>query len=495
MDTAERDQLVVPTDSGWALTHAGMARHGVHALDFCAGLDASGQLVVCAPGGDTGTCIADEPEDWTGTWPEWCLASLATDGWDLADADTEVLNELLLDLQPTHSEAAGSVLEEAFPGLTPELRALMYQLSGYLYLTDIDQVLATLAAGVAQSVPGDPLWLMLVSVSSSGKGESLRLLDHVAEARLKDITLPGLLSRSRGKNSRTIGLLTKLQDADALLTITDFSALLGDNKRSGDTKADLFNALRDIYDGEYSRTMDGGTAYWSGRISFVAACTPAIDRFTAHADSLGTRWLYYRQPQQDAEVRQRKAEMAFRRANLADKRAQAASLAGEIVQRARANAASVSMPYEFEQVLTSAAVLVGYGRASVPRDWRGQIEDVVHSEDPSRLASQLKLLATGLLALGVAEEVALRVTRHAALSSMPVARAEVLKTMAASIDSTISAYRIAKETGMHPNTVAKALEDWETIGFAEKLNVEGGTASGDWKLTNEHLETVRKVLS
>lgn len=389
----------------------------------------------------------------------WAASDLAA--LDLRGVDLDSLAEQLdaLDAQRPRP----SVTELAYgPGITPELQQFLLQLQGYLWLTDVDYVLATLAAAVAKERTEDPLWLMLVSPSSSGKGEALRLLDDVVDERIKDVSLPGLISIS-GKGVVS-GLLARYVNEDALLTITDFSSLLGDNRRSGDTKADLFNALRDIYDGEYARTLHGGTARWTGRLTLIAACTPAIDQFTAHADALGTRWLYFRQREHDADTKDSMASMVSTRASLREQRAAARDLATGIVLAGRARVGDLELPGSFHDAIGKTAVLAGYGRASVPRDYRRQIDDVVTVEDPGRLVGQLRLLATGLLALGVSEEVALRITRRAAFSSMPQARAAVLNVLAAKNGGPVSTYAVAKATRIHKLVADRALEDWQAVG-------------------------------
>ncbi|MGH8904057.1 MAG: hypothetical protein ACRDYA_20855 [Egibacteraceae bacterium] len=40
-----------------------------------------------------------------------------------------------------------------------------------------------------------------------------------------------------------------------------------------------------------------------GRLTLVAACTPAIDHYSSHADALAPRWLYWRLPNRDAAAK------------------------------------------------------------------------------------------------------------------------------------------------------------------------------------------------
>jgi hypothetical protein len=492
--TSFASDLAVPP--AWQLTDVGTSCLGLHALDVRVGLDRDRRVVI------DDVVIDYPPTDWSHSFSEWILASYAGQSSapleDLLTQDQlDVLHELLAELEVDYRRYSSSpMLEQLFPGLSPDVQRLLFKLQYYLHLFDVDYLLAVLAAAVAQAREDeDPLWLMLIAVSSGGKTEVLRLLDGVVNERLKDVTLPGLLSLTQGKSPRMTGLLTKLQGENALITITDFSALLGDNKRSGETKGDLFNALRDIYDGEYSRTMNGGVASWSGKLTLIAACTPAIDRFTAHADALGTRWLHFRLADTDMESRRRMSEMAFERTELRAKRADAAEETKALVGRARERVHAVELPHSFQQLILDTSEVVSRGRANVPRDYKGAVSDVVYAEDSPRMVTQLKLLALGLLALEVSEEVAYRVVRRAAVSSMPHGRALVLEALAGATGGPLSTNAVAERTGLHRHVAGRALEDWEQVGFV----VRGGgilgktTESADWRIADDRRSDVANL--
>jgi hypothetical protein len=73
---------------------------------------------------------------------------------------------------------------------------------------------------------------------------------------------------------------------------------------------------------------------WKGRLTVVAAVTNAIDRFSAHADALGPRWMYIRIP--DRHIRSRRnAARAARQAGVRESRTKAVAMATDIIERAR----------------------------------------------------------------------------------------------------------------------------------------------------------------
>jgi hypothetical protein len=433
---------------------------------------------------DTVYRINPQPEDWPHSWPDWVLLDLMEQGAGLEVGEEAEIYASADDLDPIRDMPIQQVV-----GLdvgNEQLTDLFWALNEYLVLTEIDYVLATLATAVAKVRDDmDPLWLMLVATSSSGKTEAIRLVQPSANGRLSDVSLPGLLA-NRGSG----GILTRLgQGTNSLITISDFSTLLGDTKTSGGIKTDVYNALRDIYDGEFSRDINPTPVSWHGRLSIVAACTPAIDRFSAHADALGTRWLYYRLPERDVEMRGRMAQMATRREHLRERRMGAQAIATEIVEQARQQILGLELPDSLDEVIMDTAVLAAAGRTPVSRDWRREVDDVVNVEEPGRLVGQLRLLALGLLALGVREDVARRVTRHTALSSMPQARARVLGPVAAEPGQ--SSYAIWKAAGLHQLVGERALEDWEAIGVLRAVaGSEGERPTRLWYVTDDYAPLV-----
>jgi hypothetical protein len=86
------------------------------------------------------------------------------------------------------------------------LGQLLSQLRTWQHLPDPTHVIATLATAATRDADGEPCWLLMVAPPSSGKTETARLLDDVADARLNEVTAAGLLSRSKGKTVKPSGI-------------------------------------------------------------------------------------------------------------------------------------------------------------------------------------------------------------------------------------------------------------------------------------------------
>jgi len=148
--------------------------------------------------------------------------------------------------------------------------------------------------------------------------------------------------------------------------------------------------------------------------------------------------------------------------------------------------ADAEPPDELDDVICDVAMLVAYGRASVPRDWKREVDGVVTVENPGRIVGQLRLFALGLVALDLSDKVVRRIVRRAALSSMPQARARVLDVLARAAEPTTE-YRIAKQADLDLKVAQRALQDWELVHFAESSQVTGekGQPATGWHLTED----------
>lgn len=123
----------------------------------------------------------------------------------------------------------------------------------WLYLPDTGPLLVVLAALVANLIPGDPVWLMLVGPSSGGKTEilnALAMLRHVCLAAVltEASLLSGTSKRETAKEAKG-GLLREIGPFGVLL-LKDFTSILSMNR---DPRAALLAALREIYDGSWTR--------------------------------------------------------------------------------------------------------------------------------------------------------------------------------------------------------------------------------------------------
>ena len=178
----------------------------------------------------------------------------------------------------------------------------------WLHLPDPDVVLVVLAVVVANRMPGDPVWLLVVGPSGGGKTEILQAISG-----LPDVTVAGVLTEAsllsgtpkKDKAGGARGGLLRDIGPFGIVTLKDFGSVLS---MKAEARAALLAALREVYDGEWTRHVgtDGGrTLHWSGKVGLVAGCTPVIDTHHGVMAALGERFAMYRLAVEDDDAQAR----------------------------------------------------------------------------------------------------------------------------------------------------------------------------------------------
>ena len=377
------------------------------------------------------------------------------------------------------------------------LTELILQLRTWLDLHDPGPTIASCAAAATVPLDGEEAaWLLNVAAPSAGKTEAVNLLNGVTNGRLNEITSAGLLGWSRTKPPHPVGVLARVP-GNALVTFGDLSSLLATSDRGG--RDQVFGLLRRAYDGHVTRDITppggdnkGGSLTWTGRLTVVAAVTNAIDRFAAHADALGPRWLYVRAAERQLESR-RDAARAARRAGVREDRAEAIEIATDLINEARAIVRLTSIPDSVANAIEDAVLVTCWGRAAVPRNGYGrrEIEDVPTIEEPPRLIRQAHVIARGLYALGHDDQGVDTMMHRIALDSMPAARLAVLKALAK--EDGQSTAHIAHSSRLHWYVAYRHCEDMAAVGVVDNLG-ERDDKDHRWVLTGEEGDLIRKVI-
>jgi hypothetical protein len=386
--------------------------------------------------------------------------------------------------------------------LPPNLIELFNVIVGYAYLDEPEAFLFSLAAATSSGLEDEPLWGMLVGPPSSGKTESVAVVDLVAHDRVAELTAAGLLSWAKvgraGTKTVQSGLLTRIPNP-AFVTISDFSTILASSNRG--LREELFSLIRHVYDGQVSRHL-GNSLHplkWEGRVTFLAACTPAIDRYSSHSDALGPRWLYFRLRARSDEGK-RHLSRKIRSEGRAELRREAQKLVVPIVGDAIALARTIEIDDQLSEALEDAALVTCRGRAAVPRDGYGRREiiDMPVVEEPPRVLGQIRMLSRSLLGLGLDRQSVLAVARRAASDSMPAARRGVLLELSG--EDGLTAAEIARRAGCDRKVALFALEELECVRVVERERSWSSSRSDDghftgrpWHLSQEYAGLVRAV--
>lgn len=330
---------------------------------------------------------------------------------------------------------------------------------------DTDALDATLAAAAVERLDGDPLWLLLISGSGNAKTETVQCLDGIGAIVTSTISSPGALLSATAKRERakdaTGGLLRKLEPG-GVLVVKDVTSILS---MSGDMRAEVLGALREVYDGRWSRNVgtDGGqTLEWAGRIALVGAVTTAWDKAHAAVASMGDRFALVRVD--STKGRQAAGRRAIGNTGNEDvmRRELAEAAAAVIDAMARVG---VTVTTTEADILLAAADLVTLARTAVDYDYRGDVVDAHAPEMPTRFAKQLTQVVRGGVAIGMDRGAALRLAIRCARDSMPPLRLAIIDDVAANPDSSTADVR--KRLGKPRATVDRQLQALHMLGVLD----------------------------
>jgi len=294
---------------------------------------------------------------------------------------------------------------------------------------DLGALDAVLCAAASERMDGDPPWLQVVGGSGAAKTETLMPLTGAGAVTVSTISgeaalLSGTSKKDRAENA-TGGLLREVGDR-GILVVKDFTSVLSMNR---DTRALVLAALREVYDGSWSRRVgtDGGQVLcWTGRVVLIGGVTTAWDSAHQVISTMGDRFVLVRM--NSSHNRRAAGRQAMRNVSYEAKmRSELAEVVGELLESSRAD---VDLGDEEIDQLLDVADLVTRARTAVERDFAGNPAFAHALEMPTRYAKQLVQLARGGIAIGMPRESAMAVALRGARDSIPPLRLRTLADVA-----------------------------------------------------------------
>ncbi len=337
-----------------------------------------------------------------------------------------------------------------------------------------------LAAAAAERLGGDPPWLLVVGGSGHAKTETILPVASADSAWVistisgEAALLSGTSKKDRAKDA-TGGLLPKIGKR-GILVIKDTTSILSMNR---DTRALVLAALREIYDGSWSRNVgtDGGqTLIWKGRLVVIGAVTTAWDSAHQVIATMGDRFVLVRLNSE--EHRQDAGRQAMRNVNSeANMREQLATAVRKVLG-AMNPAAQVKVTDAEIDTLLGLADLVTCGRTAVERDFQGEPVFAHGLEMPTRFAKQLVQIVRGGIALGMSRKDALDVAKRCAADTMPPLRLAVLGDVAKYPETPTS--DVVKRLQLPRQTVDRVLRELHLLGLLTVDDRQWGTSGVRW---------------
>ncbi|MGD0949914.1 MAG: hypothetical protein ABSA52_21095 [Candidatus Binatia bacterium] len=354
----------------------------------------------------------------------------------------------------------------------------------WLHLPDLTALYAVLAAVVANLMPGDVVWLLLIGPSGSGKTELLMALAGLAYVYVVGVLTEAALLSGVSKKDKTAGskggLLREIGEF-GIIVWKDLTSLLSMNR---DRLVAVLAALREIADGSWARDVgtDGGQRLtWTGKVGLIAGVTPIIDRFHNVIGAMGERFVYLRLPVVEAEEQSRRALKHV--GTEAQMRRELAEVVSGFFAGLTIPVKPIALTEDETRRLVALATLAVRCRSAVERDPHTRdIELVPESEAPARLARALARLLAGMRVIGVSDDERWRVLTKIALDSMSQLRRQVLELLVTNEGKSPTTTAIAEGIGYPTQTTRRACEDLTVHGIVARH--PGGAGKADcWTLT------------
>jgi DNA-binding MarR family transcriptional regulator len=376
-----------------------------------------------------------------------------------------------------------AVLHDTDVGISSPLDGAIGTFRRWLHLPDPGPLLAVLGAVAANLLDGDPVWLLLVGPPGGGKSEILQSLStlpnvHASATLTEAALLSGTPNKERATEAKG-GLLRVIGDF-GIIVAKDFGSVLSMNR---DSRAAVLAALREIYDGSWTRHVgtDGGkTLSWSGKVGLVAGCTPTIDRHHSVMGAMGERFVLFRLPAVDEEEHARRA-LAHAGREAAMRRELAEAIG-------RVFSGGLTEPRDLTESdrdrLIALTTFTVRCRSSIERDgYTREIELIPEPEAPTRLIVVLSRLLAGLDAIRVDRAQAWTVVTKASLDSIPATRRAVIDTLL-ELGEPMATPKLAEQLGYPTATAKRALEDLTAHGIVRRAARGEGTRADTWDLTD-----------
>jgi hypothetical protein len=373
--------------------------------------------------------------------------------------------------------------QERLPQPNEKLASVVQTFERWLHLPDPGALLAVLGAVAGNYAEGDPIWLLLVGPPACGKTEILQSCSKLprmfptgvlTEAAL----LSGTASRDRGKAARG-GLLRQI-GASGTILLKDFGSVLS---MAREARTPMLAALREIYDGEWTRRLgvEGGrTLTWRGKVALIGGCTPVIDSHHGVLTIMGERFLFYRVEGSDAPTQASRALAHGGREG--EMRGELAEAVNELFDRLTVPPMQAALDEAARSRIIHLAVFAARCRSAVERDgYSREITLVPGAEAPARLALCLGRLLAGLAGLGVDEATLWRVLSKVALDCMPALRRRIIHYFdqhPGAADTSAVSVAVRYPTG----TTRRGLEDLAAYGVVERESRGSGNADY-WQLS------------
>jgi hypothetical protein len=341
----------------------------------------------------------------------------------------------------------------------PLFHELESTIKKWLLIGDTGLIKILVATVLANRLPVEPVWLLIVAPPGGAKTELLSGLKSLDDTYfMSDLTPQTFLSGDKG--SKNSSLLMRLPE-QSILILKDFTTVL---EMHPDKRSAILSQLREIYDGDYRKEFGTGESkIWQGKLGFMAGVTPIIDQHQAVYQTLGERFIQYRPIQADRFKVSMRAINNSGNEKLMRQELQAAF--ASCINSIELPSTPMQPPEEYKQRIAKLAMFCSQARSSVVRNGNTRLIELLPDiEVPTRLVKQYINLFSGLaLISGGYTEADYQLIYKIGMDSLPSIKHHIIEFLYAS-DTPQTLKDIASISRYPDSTIRNKLEELEAVG-------------------------------
>lgn len=415
------------------------------------------------------------------------------DGYDIRDylvrdkhSFSDLVSMISTDFpQGDMEEPSDPMTRPMYTGVGMAAIDVMQVFSKWLSMETYDCLDVLFGTVFANRLPGDPIWLYLISPPGGGKTELIHsLLDAPGTVSKSSLTSAALITGSQFAGDTDPSLIAHLDQK--ILLVKDFTTILNLHKEARD---EIFGILRDAYDGTCEKHFGWGARRYESKFGIIAGVTHAIENEDRGNTSMGERFLRYNLNlnRMSSSNRRKAIRKALDNTEHSDiMRKELREAAHQVVNVDLSSLQTPHLPSESEEKILMLAELVSRMRARVDQNqYTREVETIPVHEFGTRLAKQLKKLGQGIALYnretsvsGKAYQVLLKVAR----STIPGRNEHVLRalyTLTETKYDTLSSQEIGKAIRLPTETVRHVMAHMNLLKIVDK------TTEGEWRLRKD----------
>jgi hypothetical protein len=349
---------------------------------------------------------------------------------------------------------------------------------------------------IANRLPGDPIWLLIVGQSGCGKSAMIMSIKDAEDIYSIDtLTKNTLVSGAHGIGGSDPSLIPQLDKK--ILAIKDFTTILDMHPNDRD---EIFAQLRSAYDGEFNKPFGIGIlrAYVS-KFGIIGGVTRAIELYTEGSTALGERFLRYHFPMSNTQ-RGRFEVMHKALQNITSKQK-------DIMQKELREIGTEVLSFNYENMpemdndftdkLVALSDWTSMLRGTVMRDkYTKEITHKAFIEIGTRLVTQLGKLSFGIgMFRGVdkLDKDIYATVKEVARSSIPTKNEEMIKKLYfIKGKNELSVNELSEIIGLPAITVQRIAENLCILGALVKTKILG-TMVSKYSLSKEIKGLIEKI--